>query len=297
VADDGLDRGSPPHLAADGGGDAAHLAADPDAELVWVVVAAIALVDVDAPGLDAGHRLHVFDHRSERMAVEGVAVQRLGVEHELTALGRGCRRRDRDLAAEFVRRPRLAFADAFDLGRVQRVDLGAALAMILEADLEGEVEQWAEAAVELGPAVEGAADVADDAAQAGAQELERTPGALELVGMGVATDHDGGALGHAQIALAQRHRVAPGESDELDERPMHEPRVGRMGHRLGLHRGVDHHPLEILGLDGAGLVRHRQALLHQRHELLLAQALTPTVIDERSNGSLWQKLSSPQKYW
>jgi len=38
----------------------------------------------------------------------------------------------------------------------------------------------------------------------------------------------------------------------------------------------DYHPLEILGRDGAGLVRHRQALLHQRHELLLAQALTPT---------------------
>jgi hypothetical protein len=36
------------------------------------------------------------------VAVEGIAVQRLGVEHELTALGLGRRGRDRDLAAELV---------------------------------------------------------------------------------------------------------------------------------------------------------------------------------------------------
>src|SRR6266851_721783 len=43
VADDGLDGGAALHLATDGGGDAAHLAADPDPELVRVVMAAIAL--------------------------------------------------------------------------------------------------------------------------------------------------------------------------------------------------------------------------------------------------------------
>ena len=44
---------------------------------------------------------------------------------------------------------------------------------------------------------------------------------------------------------------------------------------LGLHRGVDHHPLQVLGRDRAGLVRDGQALLNERHELLLAEPLAP----------------------
>src|SRR5262249_62353002 len=51
MSNDRLDRGAAPHLAADRGGDAAHLAAYPDAELLGVVVAAIAFVDVDAAGV------------------------------------------------------------------------------------------------------------------------------------------------------------------------------------------------------------------------------------------------------
>ena len=92
-------------------------------------------------------------------------------------------------------------ADAFDLGRVQRVDLGAALAVILEADAEREIEQRAAAALQRGITVDLAADVANDAAETGAQELELAPGALELMGVGVAANHDRGALGQAQIAL------------------------------------------------------------------------------------------------
>jgi hypothetical protein len=48
VADHGLDGGAPPHLTADGFGDPADLAADPDPEPVGIVVAAIALVTMDA---------------------------------------------------------------------------------------------------------------------------------------------------------------------------------------------------------------------------------------------------------
>jgi hypothetical protein len=58
-----------------------------------------------------------------------------------------------------------------------------------------------------------------------------------------------------------------------------------VGDRLRLHRGVNHHPLEITGRQRARLVRHRQAFLKQRDQLRLAQALAPSVIDERSNGS------------
>ena len=43
VPNDRLDRSAVTHLAADRGGDTAYLAADPDAEFLGVVVAAIAL--------------------------------------------------------------------------------------------------------------------------------------------------------------------------------------------------------------------------------------------------------------
>jgi hypothetical protein len=56
---------------------------------------------------------------------------------------------------------------------------------------------------------------------------------------------------------------------------MHEPGVGRMRDRLGLHGRVHRHPLKILGLDGTSLVGNREALLDQRHKLFFAQALTP----------------------
>ena len=75
----------------------------------------------------------IGDDRPQGVAVERIAVQRLGVQHELAALGLGRRRRDRHLAAELVGRPGLALADALDLGGVQRIDLVAALAVVLEA--------------------------------------------------------------------------------------------------------------------------------------------------------------------
>jgi hypothetical protein len=87
VADHRLDGGAALHLAFDCGGGPPDLAADKDAEAVGVVVAAIALVDVDASDLDAGVPLDVGDGAAQRMAVEGIAVQRLGVQDELAALG------------------------------------------------------------------------------------------------------------------------------------------------------------------------------------------------------------------
>jgi hypothetical protein len=53
---------------------------------------------------------------------------------ELSAPGRGDRGCDRDLAAELVRLPGVAFADALHLEGMQRVDLGPALALLLMAD-------------------------------------------------------------------------------------------------------------------------------------------------------------------
>ena len=275
VADDRLDRGAPLHLAADRGGDAPDLAGDPDAELLLVIVAAIALVDMDAAGFDPGQLLQLGDDRPQRVAVERIAVQRLGMEHELTAFRLGRRRRDRHLAAELVRGSGLALADALDLGRMQRIDLRATLTMILEPHPAGQGEQVGEALCERIVPGDLAADVADHPAEPDAQELQFAPGALELVGMGVAADHDRRPLGHPPIALPQRHIVASRQIDQLLDRAVAEPRVGRVRDRLRLHRGVDHHALEIAGRQRPGLVRHRQALLDQGHQLLLAQPLAP----------------------
>lgn len=83
-------------------------------------------------------------------------------------------------------------------------------------------------------AVDLAADVAAESPEACAQELERTPRALELMGMPVVPDHDRGPLGHPQIALALGHALAPGQRRELLDGPVDEPRIGRMRDRLRL---------------------------------------------------------------
>src|SRR5215469_4896963 len=94
------------------------------------------------------------------------------------------------LAAELVRRPGLAFADAFDLGSVQRIDLGATLPVILKAHPHRQGEQVGKAILERRVAGDPAADVADHAAEPNAQKLQRAPGPLELMRMSVAPDHE-----------------------------------------------------------------------------------------------------------
>ena len=62
---------------------------DPDLEPIAIVVAAIALVAMDAARCDTCELFEIGDDGTERMAVLGIAVQGLGVQHELPALGRG----------------------------------------------------------------------------------------------------------------------------------------------------------------------------------------------------------------
>src|SRR5205814_5062011 len=138
--------------------------------------------------------------------------------HKLAAFGLGRRGGDRYLAAELVRRPRFAFADALHLRGVQRIDLGAALPVILEAYPHRQSEKVGEALLEPVVAGDLTADVADHPTEPDAQEFECAPRPLELVGMAVSTDHDRRALGHPVIALPQPHAVAFGEIDQLFQR-------------------------------------------------------------------------------
>jgi hypothetical protein len=62
--------------------------------------------------------------------------------------------------------------------------------------------------------------------------------------------------------------------------------------RLGLHSGVHRHPLEVLGRDRPGLVRHRQALLDQGDELILAQPLAPA----RQRGAVERQLVAEYRF-
>ena len=198
----------------------------------WVV-AAVPFVDVNAASLHAGELLHVGDHGAASVPIEGIAIQCLGMEHELSALRGGHGGGDTDLAAELVRCAGFPLADALDLWRMCRIDLGAALMLILGAHPLRQIKQRAEASFQRRIAINLAADVADDPPKPRPQELELAPGAFELVGVGIAADHDGGALRQAQIALAQRHMIAPGEPDELGERLQH---LALFGHVYAFER-------------------------------------------------------------
>jgi hypothetical protein len=101
---------------------------------------------------------------------------------------------------------------------VQRIDLGAALAVILEPYPHRQSEKVGEALLEPVVAGDLTADVADHPTEPDAQEFQCAPRPLELVGMGVASDHDRSAFGHPPIALPQWHIVALSQIDQLLQR-------------------------------------------------------------------------------
>jgi hypothetical protein len=84
--------------------------------------------------------------------------------------------------------------------------------------------------------------------------------ALELLGVGVASRHHGGTLGNAKIGLAQCQAMLLGQPVQSFDRRVQELRIGREGHVLGLDRGVDIDPREVLDAKRAGLVRNPKAL-------------------------------------
>ena len=75
MTDDGLDGGSPAHLAFDLGRHASFLPGDEDPELIIGrrIVAAITLVGEDALYGVTGERFHVGNHGRQRMTVIRIA--------------------------------------------------------------------------------------------------------------------------------------------------------------------------------------------------------------------------------
>jgi hypothetical protein len=158
---------------------------------------------------------------------------------------------------------------------MQRIDFSASLAPVLMADAKGQ-RQWLGEDLAQSLVASGLAHgVAEHSAEIGAQAAQRPVGALELLGVGIALIGHQRPLAHPRVGLAQGHAVPLRQPRQKLARPVHELRVGRERHRLGLHGRVDDHPGEVRGLGRARARRRAQALLDQRDKLLLAHALTP----------------------
>ena len=268
VADHGLDGGATSQFAFDEAEHAALLSGDENAVWVCGVVAAVSLVDIGALDVAAGEPFGGVDDGAERVAVVRIARQRLGVQDELTARRAGIAGDDRSLDAELIGRAGLALADTLDLGSVEGIQLPAALALLLGADLTGACERPLEHRLDVGLAGDLAADVADDTTKPAAQDAQLAMMALELFGVGIAPRHHGGALGDTQIGLPQPHAVRVGQAIEPLDRRVQQLGVGRERDGLGLHRGVDRDAGQVLGPQRASCMRDPQALGEQQLQLV-----------------------------
>ena len=79
------------------------------------------------------------------------------------------------------------------------IELPAALALLLRADLIGAREWPLEHGLKISLAADLAADVTDDPAKPGAQQAQLPALTVELLGMGIAPRQHRGTLGDAQI--------------------------------------------------------------------------------------------------
>src|SRR3954449_9039283 len=186
MSGDGLDGGAAPELALDGAEHAALLARDEDATGILRVVAAVALVDIGPLDRAAGECLGAVDDVPQGVTVVRVIGQRPGVQHEQAAGSPAVVGDDGGLDAELVRRGGLAFADALHLRGMEGIELPAALALLLRADLRGPAKREGERLLQCWLALDLAADVADDPAQPAAQDAQLPLMPPELFGMGVA---------------------------------------------------------------------------------------------------------------
>ena len=108
------------------------------------------------------------------MAVEGVARQAAGADHELPARCRAIGGGERDLAAEFEARARLALADALHFRGVQRVDLLATAVLAPLAQQLGDAleRRGKGGAHRLGGTGDLARDIARQPSEPGAQAAD-----------------------------------------------------------------------------------------------------------------------------
>src|SRR5262249_1304645 len=128
-----------------------------------------------------------------------------------------------------------------------------------------------------------------------AQKLQFPPRAFELVGMRVAPHHDGGALGQAQIALAQLNALALGQLHQLLDG------VSRasVGCAIAFSCTVVSIATRSRSLVSIAPVRWATERLSCNSAAICSSPSRwrQRVSDERSNGSSCRNTTSPQKYW
>ena len=170
---------------------------------------------------------------------------------------------------------RLAFADALDFRRVQRIGLAPALAAVLGEHATRQAERLGEGLAQLRVVAGPPRDVADHAAQIGLQLAQCLVGALELMRMGVTLVLDQRQLADADVGLAQAQSMLLRQPHQPLTGAIEQLGVGGEHHRLRLHGGIDDDARQILRPHGLRPRRHRKALLQQGLQPILAHALAP----------------------
>ena len=97
------------------------------------------------------------------------------MQHERATGSRAIVGDDGGFDAELVGRAGLALADTLHLGGMEGIQLPAALALLLRADLSGPAQGECKHLLQSWLTLDLAADVADDPAQAAAQDVQLLP--------------------------------------------------------------------------------------------------------------------------
>jgi hypothetical protein len=122
-------------------------------------VAAIAVVVMDAAHGDTYEPFEIGDDGTERVAIIWNSLQSLACARTAHLWARWRAWQLTPCSRTYVARLCPAAADALHLGRVQRVGLRSALALLLVAELRREIEQQAKAALASAIALDLAADI------------------------------------------------------------------------------------------------------------------------------------------
>src|SRR5215213_1958583 len=110
---------------------------------------------------------------------------------------------------------------------MEGIQLPAALALLLRADLRGPAKRQGERLLQCRLALDLATDVADDPAETAAQDTQLPLMPPELFGMGVAACHHRSRLGGPQVGLPQPDAVPSGQAVEALNGRMKQLGIGR----------------------------------------------------------------------
>ena len=149
------------------------------------------------------------------------------------------------------------------------------VAGLLGQDPLGALQDRLERRLQLRVTGDLAADIADQPAQPGAHLPEPAQALLVAAGVQQPGRLAPGLGRQPREGLPQLHPMALRQTVQPLDRPQDQVAVGRMRHRLGLHRGVDRHPFQLALAHRFGLHGHRDGLGQQRLQIIRPDPLAP----------------------